>query len=443
MNQKTGVSNVSVLPMETIVVLKRAVVVHAGARDAYQVALALEERGMLELLVTDLFWAAGEGWVSSLLVRRVPGLLRLLRRRSVAGIQQRQVRLTPLRGLAALWLEKRPKYFALRRRMTRGMDAKLGIRAGTLARRTGAGLVSYSYTGFDAILAYGQPAMLFQVHPHPATVRRILQQELAAHPDCAASLEQEWELALPEEDFRKLVEESGMAARYLVASSFTRQSLVEHGVRHEAIAVVPYGVDLERFQPAVGGRRPGDAREEPLRLLFVGRINQRKGLKYLLEALRLLEGVPVTLTICGRVVDDLALFRPFGEQIQIRASVSEEELVRAYQTADLFVFPSVAEGFGQVLLEALACGLPLLATTHTAGPDLITDGVEGFIVEPRDPAALAAKIAWAAEHRGELRGMGAAARERAEQFTWERFRGGVAEAVGAYLRDPAGARLGD
>ena len=420
----------------------RTVLVHAGARDSYQVALALAERDMLELLVTDLFWSEGDGWLTRLLGRRAPGLLRLLRRRGRAGIPTERIKLSPLRGLAALWLEKRPQYFELRRRATRGMDTQLGRRAGRLARRRGAGLVSYSYTGFDAIRAYGRAAMLFQVHPHPATVREILQQELATHPDCAPSLKQEWELALPEEDFRKLGEESGMAARYLAASSFTRRSLVEHGVRHEAIAVVPYGVDLERFQVKPGGRRPGDRPEEPLQLLFVGRINQRKGLKYLLEALKLLEGVAVKLTICGRVVDDLALFKPFEGQIEIRPSVSEEELVMAYQTGDLFVFPSVAEGFGQVLLEALACGLPILATTHTAAPDLIVDGVEGFIVEPRAPAELAEKIRWAAEHRSELRVMGEAARRRAEQFTWERFRAGIVEAVQAYLEDPAGERLG-
>ena len=69
----------------------------------------------------------------------------------------------------------------------------------------------------------------------------------------------------------------------------------------------------------------------------------------------------------------------------IRPSVSASELVEAYQDADLFVFPSIAEGFGQVLLEALACGLPILTTTHTAAPDIIRDGEHGFIIEPRRP----------------------------------------------------------
>ena len=412
----------------------KAVVVHAGARDSYQLALALSEAGLLEALVTDLLWPSDRSWARRIVATLPRALRSQLTRRIVAGLPWDQVRLCLLDGLRCNIAEKLQRMpLNLRRQIQRAADATLGRAAGDLARQTDAGLVTYSYYGFDAIRAYGRPAILFQMHPHPASMRRILSEELAAHPDCAASLNQEWEIALPEEDYNHLVAETSMAARYIVASSFTRQSLVEHGTAPESITVIPYGVDLERFRPAP--RRA--ASDGPLKLLFVGRINQRKGLKYLLEALRLLGpefgGDDVHLTICGRVLDDLAIFRPFASQIEIRPSVSPDELVAAYQSADLFVFPSVAEGFGQVLLEALACGLPLLGTTHTAAPDLIEDGIQGFIVEPRRPDLLAERIRWAITHKDELATMRAAARERAEQFTWGRFRSRIVEVVGDYL----------
>jgi glycosyltransferase involved in cell wall biosynthesis len=151
--------------------------------------------------------------------------------------------------------------------------------------------------------------------------------------------------------------------------------------------------------------------------------------KDLLEALRLLDTAEVELTICGRVVDDLEIFKPFAGRVTIRPSVSNTELVAAYQTADLFVFPSVAEGFGQVLLESLACGLPILSTTNTAAPDLIEDGVQGFVVEPRRPEQLAERIEWALTHRADLTRMRVEARLRAEQFTWKRFRSRVVETI--------------
>lgn len=412
--------------------LHKAVVVQSGARDAYQVALALQQSGLLERLVTDLYWPTDQGWANQVLKALPSSLQTMLRQRSSPHLNSSLVKLCAGTGLLTMLMDKVPGTpFAWRQRMTRMADASLGRTAGQLAQNRGAGLLSYSYYGYDAFSHYPGPGMLFQLHPHPASMRRILSTELAEHPDCAESLQKEWELCLPEEDFQHLVAETRMASRFLVASSFTRETLIENGASPEAITVHPYGVDCTRFFPGVtstGSRHP-----EKLRLLFVGRINQRKGIKYLLEALRLLGNRNVHLTVCGRVVDGLELFRPFADQVEVRPSVSEEELRAAYQAADLFVFPSVAEGFGQVLLESLASGLPILSTTRTAAPDLIEDGREGFIVAPRRPDLLAERIDWAFYHRTELREMRTAARLRAETFTWKRFRRSVGVAVGSYL----------
>ena len=410
---------------------RKAVVVHAGARDSYQLARALAEADLLDRLFTDLFWPR-ERRLTNILARRFPAFHRQALQRSAAGIPFGLVRLNAVRGLLALLVERfRSIPSSFRRKAHRTADAALGRRAGRRAARAHAGLVSYSYYGFDAMRQYHHPAMLFQVHPHPATVRRLLTEELAAHPDCADSLQQEWELALPEDDFRHLVAETELASRFLAASSFTRSTLIEHGARPETITVIPYGVDLDHFHPAPT-RPPASG---TLQLLFVGRINQRKGVKYLLEALKQFRPSDVQLTVCGRVVDSLALFRASGIDVNVRPSVSAEELVHAYQRADLFVLPSVAEGFAQVLLEALACGLPILSTTHTAAPDLITEGKEGFIVPPRRPDLLAERIAWCLDNRPALEAMRERARSTAEQFTWDRFRSHAAGAVQAYLEE--------
>ncbi len=407
----------------------RVVVVHGGARDNYQLALALQECDLLEVLVTDLFWPAKAAWAQWLEGKLPPALKSLLRQRSQAGLPAHRIRQAPVSGFIAHIVD-RLKFvpFSAKRYVRRWSDGRLGKMAGRIARARRCGLVSYSYYGFQAFEAYGNAATLFQLHPHPETMRRILQTELTEHPECATSLTSEWELALPDADFQRLVSESASAARYLVASSFTRQSLVEHGVSPDAVEVIPYGIDLDRFHPSTS-----KVRGETFQLLFVGRINQRKGLSYLLEALRLLDGEDLHLTICGRVVDDLKIFEPFAQQITIRPSVSAEDLVAAYQTADLFVFPSVGEGFGQVLLEALACGLPVLTTTHTAGPDLIEDGVEGFLVPPRRPDLLADRIRWAMTHPEDLVSMAHQARKKALSFPWSAFRTRCCTAIGTVL----------
>jgi glycosyltransferase involved in cell wall biosynthesis len=408
----------------------KVVVVHSGARDSYQVARALDEAGRLDRLVTDLYWYADSA-SARLAANLLPKSLRKqLESRSEPALHGEAVRQVAGPGLLTLALDKWKRApLSWRRNVTRWTDAQLGEMAGKIATAGGSALLSYSYYGHSAFSHFhsSAPRMLFQLHPHPATMRRILQAELEKHPDCASSLEQEWELALPESDFERLAEETRMADSWLAASSFTKASLVENGIPANRVHVVPYGVNLERFRPAACTARATG----PLRILFVGRINQRKGVKYLLEALRKLPGREIELIICGRVLDDLRIFEPFRSQITIRPSVSHAELVTAYQSADLFVFPSVAEGFAHVLLESLACGLPILSTTATAAPDLVTEGIEGFVVAPGDVEGLAERLEWALSHRHALRDMREMCRLKAEQFTWERFRKGVNRFVGA------------
>ena len=387
---------------------------------------------MLDVLVTDLFWPTDRPWARCLEAMLPAGVVRALHQRGEAHLPGTRVRCCGLSGLAVLLLDKLPRVpFSWRRRAARYADATLGRVAGERAAQNQSGLVSYSYYGFDAFSHFPGAGILFQLHPHPLSMRKLLTDELEAHPDCADSLRQEWELSLPEEDFQRLVQETTMPAHIFVASSFTRRTLLEQGTPTARVSVIPYGVDTARFRPDATRQSKGRG---PLRLLFVGRINQRKGIKYLLEALRSFGPESVHLTVCGRVVDGLQLFRPFASQIEVRPSVSSDELIAAYQAADLFVFPSVAEGFGQVLLEALACGLPILSTTHTAAPDLIEDGNQGFIVEPRRPDLLVGHIAWALAHRSELGHMRERARARAEEFTWDRFRSGVVAAMDAISR---------
>ena len=167
-----------------------------------------------------------------------------------------------------------------------------------LRSRHDAALLSYSYYAHSAF-SHAAPSVariLFQLHPHPESVRSILRQELERWPDCAVSLGKEWELSLPEEDFARLAAETRMADCWIAASTFTKRTLVENGADPSAVHVIPYGVDLDRFRPrAEAGRRPDGV----LRLLFVGTIGQRKGIRYLLEALRLLPGQPIELLSAG------------------------------------------------------------------------------------------------------------------------------------------------
>ena len=189
----------------------------------------------------------------------------------------------------------------------------------------------------------------------------------------------------------------------------------------ERIAVVHDGVDAETYRPLEG------IEKEPGNLLYVGNSEDRnKGARYLLEALHLLKGrldFHLTLVDRPRQALELAprLAAEFGleDQVNFSGRVSREELVRLYNRSQLVVSPSLYEGFGLPAAEAMACGVPVVATTAGAFPEVIEDGVTGLLVPPADPAALADAIARLMSDAALRRRMGEAGRARIEEhFTW-------------------------
>ncbi|MDQ3700615.1 MAG: glycosyltransferase family 4 protein, partial [Chloroflexota bacterium] len=381
--------------------MEQLITVFAGARDHYQFPVALHERGRLECHVAE-WYSPLDSPAVRFIVRRSPRLSRTLGKRYHPALPSSRV-IVPAGG----WLKGMARLLPLGklRASPATVDAALGGCAGKLARERHVGLLSTSYYAYYAFRAMGTASaharLLYQIHPHPLTLRRIFNRELATHPDSAASLLGEQEMA-PSGSRRleQLAMEPMMADRCIATSSFTKRSLVENGVAAAQVAVVPLGVDLERFQP--GERDPGC----DFRVLFVGSPTQRKGIKYLLEAWERLALPRAELIICGRGFADTPLLARHGGRFTQHTNVAPEGLVRLYQTADVFCLPSLAEGFGLVILEALACGTPVVTTTSTAGADIIPEGRAGFVIGPGDVEALMERLKWCHDERdGKLRAM--------------------------------------
>ena len=248
--------------------------------------------------------------------------------------------------------------------------------------------------------------------PFYRTSRDIQAEEARLFPELASNLqviqEPEWKLARKEQEIN-------LADHIFVASSMTKQSLLDVGINSAKISVIPYGAPIDYFQP-----KPKQNRI--FRALFVGRIGLRKGVHYLLSAWQELQLPQAELLLVG--IDEFPvgyLQQDWGSVRHVN-SVPHHTLGDYYNSADVFVFPSLVEGFGLVLLEAMACGIPIITTPNTAAPDIITDGVEGFIIPIRDTNALKEKLAWCHSHPQELREMGKAARKKAEEFTWDLYR---------------------
>lgn len=397
----------------------KAVVALAGARDYYQLPLALHEGGLLQALVTDMYWPVDRKWFSlgSLLPQE------LISARYCPGLRGARVRV-PTLGLCASALTKAVRST----RLNRYIDKVLGSEARRIAVRDNSALFSYSYYASEAFKPSGpivKHRFLFQLHPHPETVRSLLLEEADRVPHAKSSLLVEHEVSLSEKEFDRFAGEALSANGWVVASSFTASTLADHGIPRGEIHVVPYGVDHDAF--ATRERAPSE--EQPFTIIFVGSLVQRKGLSYLLDAIRLLKSRDVRVVLCGRGYFDNHFIAQYSDlNLEVNIGLDRAALVRKIHEASVLVLPSLAEGFAHVILEAMSCGVPVIATPHTCAPDVIEEGVHGFIVPIRDPEAIAERLSWGIDNRAELAAMGRAAAEQARRFTWERFRVDVREA---------------
>lgn len=401
-----------------------AVLCHAGHRDLYHVAWALREANLLETLVTDFFYDP----------RKAPWLKRLWPKfgsYTCKGLTASDVHLhwrTMLRAAVLKWRPSRSRQIV--------HDRDIGYTARRLAEKTGSALFSYSYYAATAFApGPGLPTnrILFQMHPHPASVRKLLREELERVPEASLSLRWEHEVGSSEEHFESLCQEPLLANAWMAASSFTARTLSENGIPPNRIHVVPYGVDPADF-PA---RQAPPPPAQPLRLVWVGNLVQRKGLTYLLDAVHRFSARDLELVICTHnpVEGDLVRRRNLAN-VKLLVGLPNSALVEQLHAADLFVLPALLEGFGAVILEAMSCGLPVLTTPNTGGPDLLEEGATGFIVPTRNSDAIAERLEWALANREQIAEMGRAAARSARAMTWENFRAGVVTAYQSILGNP-------
>jgi glycosyltransferase involved in cell wall biosynthesis len=252
--------------------------------------------------------------------------------------------------------------------------------------------------------------VLDQTTPHPDYKTPVI--------ECVGQQYPEWVEGLaarrPEVRAAEQIEHDA-SAMIVAASTFTRQTLRDHGVSPAKVRVNPYGVDCDRFDL---GRV---AESRPMRFIFVGLVNARKGVPMLLEAWRKLRAAKTELWLVGSASKNAVSLLADLQGVKHFDRVPHEEVPKLMQQCTVFVFPSYFEGFGLVLLEAMACGLPVITTTATAGPDIVTEGNDGWIIAPGDVNSLVERMAFCLDHPHVVREMGRQARDTAERFTWTAY----------------------
>jgi glycosyltransferase involved in cell wall biosynthesis len=221
-------------------------------------------------------------------------------------------------------------------------------------------------------------------------------------------------------------QELALADLTLVASSYVEGTVREYHP-HKDIARTPYGVDCDFWAPASSAKPPG-----PLRFIYAGQVSVRKGIPLLIDAWSKAALRDAELELVGSWALAEGKRSSLGPGISWIPPCSSQELRDRYRASDVFVFPTFSDGFGLVLLEAMACGLPAIASEASIAPEIISPGC-GLLTPPGNVDRLVEHLKWFDRNRDEVPRMGLKARQQAERCTWSNYRNTVVRAVSRLL----------
>ncbi|RXF69438.1 glycosyltransferase family 4 protein [Arcticibacter tournemirensis] len=258
--------------------------------------------------------------------------------------------------------------------------------------------------------------------------QRLLKMEEERWPDWAATLEtfkdSDLKLALKDEELR-------LADRIFVASTFTANTLKEFPGRLAPIEVIPYG-----FPPVTEERHYRQiTKKNKLKLLFVGSLSQRKGLADIFSAVEHLSG-HVELTVVGlKPCNDCNVLEKGLAKHTWIPKLPHKDILEMMKSCDVLIFPSLFEGFGLVITEAMSQGTPVITTDRTAGPDLITHEENGWLVNAGSTEALIEAIENLLLSPGSIEAAGRAAMETARLRPWDVYKTELAVSVQKHFQN--------
>lgn len=382
-----------------------------GAREHYAIPRVLHRSGRLEVLFTDL-WVHG---FSNFLAR-------ILGARRLAGRFHADLTEAEVTGLHMTTLQS-----ALEAR--RISDTYVGfLRTGSrfgravrsrLRRRTGQNWSRTIFFGYDTgfleaaawVKDQGGKTIVCQMDPARTEVE-LVQAEQKRWPG--------WSNAdgpVPEDYFAWRKTEWALADLVVVNSEWSLEALLRQGVPESKLRVLPLAYETAPF-PAPGKSTSFDGR---LHVLFLGQANLRKGIPYLLEAAKGLSGVEIDIVGPIGIAPEKVLSAPAN--VRFHGAVSRDRTPAFYAEADVFVLPTISDGFALTQLEAMAHGLPLVVTPRCGR--VVTDGVDGLIVAAGDAAGLRSALESLRDDPKRVEMMGAAARRKVQAFSLDHLEKGL------------------
>jgi len=408
----------------TLMPSKKIAVSHAGKQHSYHLAKALLDLSQLDGFYTSSY--VGAEWLQQFFLKTGNTFFT---RRFKEGLSGPKIhshwRFEMAEFFARKFQGKSQKVQDLVYRRDMEFDQMLARQMPGIAADIFWGFQGSCHESLQAAKNSGKLAVCELATAHVVQARKILSEEAALQPDWADSIDN---LYFPAAYEKRLEQEPHLADLVISASDFTSYTLRESGIPENKIrklslgfesAHIPFSEDL------------GDFSRRPLRLLYAGTITQRKGVSYLLDAAESWAGrKDIELHMVGGIQGSGSSFFKRKHLCRYQPAVSQQQLFRMYTEYDALILPTVFEGFGLVIVEAMAAGLPVIATPHSMAPDVVENGKNGWIIPIRDSAAIAGRVEELRQLDNDAyRNLRIQARQSALRFTWEAFAGNLRDLI--------------
>lgn len=411
----------------------KIIVAHPGTQHSKRLAAAVEKSGNLECYCTMVYDSK-----KSLLMKfakRVMGkkdLDKASRRKSEEIPDDKVKQFCELRGLLQLLIYRLDKNRKIYTPYSAWIKKQFGIKVAKYAIKCHAdAVIMYDCTAFECFeyLKKYAPNIL-RIMDNAQTPRYYLNEVYNMYKDKCGEFWKCFEnnRFLNDKPYcDRFIKETQLAQYHIVASSFSKKAVLKGGIDEKNIFVVPYGVEGVKFNKAKRNRT-----DDVLRFLFVGEVNQRKGIQEILKVAKKISNPKIEFHIVGYGSElHRELYTPYKSYVTFHGPLFADELENIYANSDVFLFPVMGEGFGLVVLEALSSGLPVICSENCVGRDVIKEGENGFVIPPCDANILLDRIMWFWKNKDKLGEMSNNAINTASQYTWDKYNSSINQALKA------------
>lgn len=400
--------------------MKKVMVFHPGQQHSYRLATALNKVGLLGCYCTTVYNRPAS------LTRKMLSFLKgdskiRAEARHCNGIRNDQVvQFGEFFGLLTILFDKL-KWNRVGKSWNQFVNDYCGKKAAKYAIKNGYDcVISYNNNSksiFEYLSKYA-PKIIRVMDASAANVlymKNIYERDMELAPDFKSLLLQERGILWNKRYQNRINVENTLAQYILAGSEFVKKTYVELGFPQERVFICPYGVNLEEFKPINMTEYDGI---RPLECIYVGGTKELKGISYLLEAFMDIPKEKAVLTVVGAITLSPEMFEKYSKKISFTGTILHSQVADMLREKDVMVFPSLGDGFGLAVIEAMSSGIPVIASENTGSAELIRNKQNGFVIPIQDKDAIINSLYWIIDHPKDYVQMARNARVSVKNLSW-------------------------